>query len=264
MRPASSAPPNLPAPGTPVVSYLCWPHGHPVDIRRALARVHRHLDAHGLRSVALFVERSDLGEYARRRRWAAARALVESGDAGAIVSLWPVMLWWTPQQRAELAAWARKHDAHVITVGSSMPACMPHPSPSVTTPRCAASASFSRVAHIADARRFVAACLAGVGRAEVVEDAVLVTSELVANALEHAVVEPHTSVGLSVWCGAAEVRIEVRDGADAPPQKACSTDEFALRGRGLQMVEAVAKRWGYAHLRPGPGKRVWATVELAE
>ncbi|MER0245783.1 ATP-binding protein [Streptomyces sp. HSW2009] len=262
MNPVSPVPPGLPAPGTPVVAYLCWPHGHPVDVRRALARVHRHLDAHGLRPVALFVERSDLGEYAYRRRWAAARALVESGDARAIVSLWPVMLWWTARQRAELAAWARKHDAHVITVGGSAPTGISHAVPSAPAPRCAGSASFSRVAHVADARRFVAACLSGVGRAEVVEDAVLVTSELVANALEHAMVEPHASVGLSVWCGTAEVHIEVRDISDAPPQRACSTDEFALRGRGLQMVEAVAKRWGYAHLRPGPGKRVWATVEL--
>lgn len=105
------------------------------------------------------------------------------------------------------------------------------------------------------------ACLTGVGRPEAIDDAALVTSELVANALEHAAVHPGASVSVTVRCAETKVHVEVHDDSDAPPYRPRHIDQFTERGRGLALVDAVATRWGYDHVTPGPGKRVW--VELA-
>lgn len=87
----------------------------------------------------------------------------------------------------------------------------------------------------------------------VVQDAVLVLHELVANGVDHA----RTPMRFTARVCDGSVRIGVRDGSRVvgrpqPP------DVTAARGRGLQIVANVARRWG---VRPHPaGKTTWAEV----
>ena len=107
------------------------------------------------------------------------------------------------------------------------------------------------------ARRFTTAALSD-APADVVEDARLVVTELVTNALLHG--EAPVSVRALVLDGV--YRLEVEDaGRQLPLVPARSED--AMTGRGLALVSALASRWGvepgehggkvvYAELAPGP------------
>jgi hypothetical protein len=53
------------------------------------------------------------------------------------------------------------------------------------------------------------------------------------------------------------VRVEVRDAAAGPPRLQ-PHDPLRIRGRGLQLVDALATRWGWTG--DPPGKVVWAEV----
>jgi PAS domain S-box-containing protein len=112
----------------------------------------------------------------------------------------------------------------------------------------------TRSIDISEARHAVAAHLRQRGRSEsAVEDAVLVTSELLTNATLHAV----PPIELKVIGDDDEIRIEVHDRATYEPrkQRPGSEDEH---GRGLQIVAALADRWG---TRPTHrGKTVWCVL----
>jgi len=86
-----------------------------------------------------------------------------------------------------------------------------------------------------------------------VDDAALATSELVTNALLHG----RPPVELRTRIEGAEVLIEVRDRAAYQPRK-LRPDEDDEHGRGLQIVAALARRWG---TRPTEqGKAVWCVL----
>jgi anti-sigma regulatory factor (Ser/Thr protein kinase) len=93
----------------------------------------------------------------------------------------------------------------------------------------------------AGARRFVAAALRRWDCSDdFVELVLLLTSELVTNAYRHARTETHVLVRFD----GASVRIEVRDvGSGQPELRPVDTDR--VDGRGLQIVDALADRWGY-------------------
>ena len=103
----------------------------------------------------------------------------------------------------------------------------------------------------ASARRFVAAALR---RWECSDDFIelvlLLTSELVTNAYRHAGTETRVSVRLDGDCARVEVRDVGRGEPELRPLDADRTD-----GRGLQIVDALADRWGY-HSNAG-GTAVW-------
>jgi anti-sigma regulatory factor (Ser/Thr protein kinase) len=103
----------------------------------------------------------------------------------------------------------------------------------------------------ASARRFVAAALRRGGCSDdFIELVLLLTSELVTNAYRHAGTETRVSVRLDDDC----VRVEVRDvGRGEPELRPLDTDR--VDGRGLQIVDALADRWGY-HSNAG-GTAVW-------
>ncbi|WP_372455949.1 ATP-binding protein [Streptomyces buecherae] len=252
------------ASATPVAVYVCWPKHRNVDVERALTRVRRHLQTHAFRAVGLWVERADVSEYAQRPRWASVRCQVESGAARGIVSLWPVMLWWTPRQRDELVRWLAAHGAFVSTVEGGLPT-MGRPRPASDRPlgRCTASVTLAPLrSSVPVARRFVTACLVSAGHREVIDAAALLTSELVANAVDHGANGGHATVGVHVWCEATRLHVEVRDPSDAPPRRR-DVSELDEQGRGLTLVDALATRWGYDPTSPGPGKRVWFEVAYA-
>jgi anti-sigma regulatory factor (Ser/Thr protein kinase) len=107
---------------------------------------------------------------------------------------------------------------------------------------------------VSKARRFVRAALDGAGGAEFDEGAVLLVSELVTNALLHARTGPEVILRLdgdSLWIG-------VRDGSPVvPAPKRYRVD--AATGRGLQLVERIAARWGVDS--DGSGKVVWFELD---
>ena len=80
-------------------------------------------------------------------------------------------------------------------------------------------------------------------------DVVMVASELVTNVIEY------TGAGgeLRAWFGNDVLRLEVQDGGAMWPIDAVDTPG----ARGLDVVDAVAARWGVEPVRGG-GKLVWA------
>ncbi|MET7325714.1 ATP-binding protein [Streptomyces sp. NPDC005549] len=95
------------------------------------------------------------------------------------------------------------------------------------------------------------------------DDAVLVITELIANAVTHAVPPaaagaPEIRLGLAL--GPGDLTLTVSDPGDNMPVFNPS-DGSALRehGRGLCIVDALAEEWGWTP-RPPAGKTVWATL----
>ncbi len=106
------------------------------------------------------------------------------------------------------------------------------------------------------ARRFVGGVLRTRGCSDdAIEDATLLTSEIVTNAVVHA----RTELKLHLSVSSGTIRVEVDDqGMGATVLTYAEPDE--VRGRGLSIVEALADRWGEEH-RAGGRHRVW--FELA-
>jgi anti-sigma regulatory factor (Ser/Thr protein kinase) len=104
------------------------------------------------------------------------------------------------------------------------------------------------------AREFVAETLRRWGRPERTEAAVLLTSELVTNAILHA----RTQVAVTIHQLESSLRVSVLDESAEQPSRRDDTDHLA-GGRGLKLVEAVATSWGVSP--EGQGKAVW--FELA-
>lgn len=109
---------------------------------------------------------------------------------------------------------------------------------------------------VRDARAFVRETLVRWRISEPLDDALLVVSELAANALTHA----RSSYRLRLSATAHALRIEVDDdGVGTPePQPLTETEEH---GRGLHLVGALAASWGMESAESG-GKRVWAELAL--
>ncbi|KUL70419.1 MULTISPECIES: SpoIIE family protein phosphatase [unclassified Streptomyces] len=133
---------------------------------------------------------------------------------------------------------------------------------SVITAR--AAASFEPVGRsVASARSFVRDTLQGWGFADIVDDAVVLTSELVTNAVVHA------GTSADVLCLRSEdgVRIEV---ADRYPEREIPLQGSPVNmgspdregGRGLQLCAALAGRWGVDY--SPTHKQVWFQLDLPE
>ncbi|CAL9314367.1 SpoIIE family protein phosphatase [Streptomyces rochei] len=133
---------------------------------------------------------------------------------------------------------------------------------SVITAR--AAASFEPVGRsVASARSFVRDTLQGWGHADIVDDAVVLTSELVTNAVVHA------GTTADVVCLRSDdgVRIEVADHyperevpLQGSPASMGSLDREG--GRGLQLCAALADRWGVEYTPTL--KNVWFHLHLPE
>jgi anti-sigma regulatory factor (Ser/Thr protein kinase) len=112
------------------------------------------------------------------------------------------------------------------------------------------------------AREFTAQVLHGWGLLALAEDAAVIVSELVTNAVRHggrsaAVPDP---VELILWRQSGQVVCAVTDpGADPPVLT--QPDPFAEAGRGLHVVEALSATWGWTRLS-GRRKAVWAALPL--
>jgi anti-sigma regulatory factor (Ser/Thr protein kinase) len=103
------------------------------------------------------------------------------------------------------------------------------------------------------ARRFVEELLREWHREHVSDLVTLLTSELVTNAVTHA----RSSLDLEVDCLRDAVRVCVHDRGEGVPVRRHVSIE-ATSGRGLALVDTLARRWG---VDPGsPGKAVWFEV----
>jgi len=100
---------------------------------------------------------------------------------------------------------------------------------------------------------------------ESVDNAVLATGELFANAIRHGS-RPGAddSITVTVECTRRDLRVTVADRSSALPRP--RTAEGAEEsGRGLAIVAALADDWGIAPPEPGTtGKRVWFALALQE
>lgn len=127
-----------------------------------------------------------------------------------------------------------------------------------------AAATFEPVGRsVATARGFVRDTLQGWGLADIVDDAVVLTSELVTNAVVHA------GTAAEVLCLRDEdgVRVEV---VDRYPERELPVQETNPQpagpdregGRGLLLCAALATRWGVDYT--ASDKRVWFRLDLPE
>ncbi|MFI0242543.1 ATP-binding protein [Streptomyces sp. NPDC016845] len=93
------------------------------------------------------------------------------------------------------------------------------------------------------------------------ENAVLIASELVSNAVRHAEAPQAREFGMTLRLLQSIIRIEVRDADEQRPVVSSPRgDQEAVCGRGLQIVEHLASNWGTA--TEVLGKTVWAEIPL--
>lgn len=127
-----------------------------------------------------------------------------------------------------------------------------HPGYSMTLPREAESA--------ATARKLVRTALAAWGLEDHIDDATVVITELVSNAVDHGRL-PSIRVLVSRptenW-----VRLGVVDRSKAIPIMRADSDGDRIRGRGLVLVDSLTQRWGTDLYRWG--KQVWGEMRVEE
>lgn len=104
------------------------------------------------------------------------------------------------------------------------------------------------------ARQFTREALESWQLHPLVDDALVVVSEMVNNAILHA----STGCELALSVNALALRIEVADLGGGTPDPLPPSDT-RTHGRGLHLVDAIAAAWG-VQPRPGGGKVVWAEL----
>lgn len=102
-----------------------------------------------------------------------------------------------------------------------------------------------------DARRVCRANGVSEDRCDAVE---LVLSELLGNACRHG----HDPVSYATGLDRGDVLVTVDDAAPAPPVQSTNGGWDDESGRGLFLVTAMSRSWGWDPTPPG--KRVWARV----
>jgi anti-sigma regulatory factor (Ser/Thr protein kinase) len=109
---------------------------------------------------------------------------------------------------------------------------------------------------VAAARLLLRTALDG-HRSAAVEDAVLMISELVTNAVRHT----RDVVLVLVTLHRATLRVDVSDNDPTMPV-APDAEDNATSGRGLRIVQALADHWGITPT--ADGKTIWFEIDLEE
>jgi hypothetical protein len=113
---------------------------------------------------------------------------------------------------------------------------------------------------VPQARQHTRAALGGWGTGEVADDAELIVSELVTNAVAGVADLPFADrVGLLLAADDSSLAVLVWDASTQLPVLR-PADAQASAGRGLQIIEALSTRWGCCADRTG--KVVWALLSL--
>ena len=109
-------------------------------------------------------------------------------------------------------------------------------------------------AAVSEARRYTLDALRGVSK-PVIEATLVMVSELASNCIRHA----SERFNLVIARTDDEIRVEVSDAGPGRPSVRRPPDAEPS-GRGLQIVSALADRWG-VRVKPGSaGKTVWFVV----
>jgi anti-sigma regulatory factor (Ser/Thr protein kinase) len=109
------------------------------------------------------------------------------------------------------------------------------------------------------ARRHVRAALGARGLGEYAEDAEIITSELVTNAVQHACDNGTRTIGVTLTQAGSPAVVTVAV-SDSSPQGPIRRDMSvgSERGRGLQIVQALSAQWGWR--QEDGGKAVFAVL----
>ena len=110
---------------------------------------------------------------------------------------------------------------------------------------------------VGEARELVRELLAHAGREELLDNAMLLVSELVTNALLHA----GTSIEVSAQLGEHGLVVEVGDGSPHLPVPRHYADTSGT-GRGLRLLQQLAAEWGVTGR--ADGKTVWFRLDTAD
>ncbi len=120
-------------------------------------------------------------------------------------------------------------------------------------------------AEVGRARRWARSRLAGsgIGADEpLAETLILLISELVTNAVVHTGSAARLRMCFSgTGAVVGTVRVEVVDASARPPRQRHADGEDT-NGRGLELVDGLADRWGWQ--REGAGKRIWCEVDRGQ
>ena len=112
-------------------------------------------------------------------------------------------------------------------------------------------------AAIGRARSFTASFLQDHGLASLIDTVVLLVSELVTNAVLHS----GSAAELRLQIGDRGLRVEVRDKSSTTPFVK-HYSEMATTGRGMLIVDSLAKSWGSE--ADASGKVVWFTLDALD
>jgi anti-sigma regulatory factor (Ser/Thr protein kinase) len=114
-------------------------------------------------------------------------------------------------------------------------------------------------ASVGQARARARALLWDLPGTEASQDSVLlVVSELMSNAVQHATGPAAVRLCLQVVPDTGRVHIELEDGDPRPPTPADRPGTEG--GRGLLIVDRLSSRWGWDRVE-GSGKRVWSDID---
>ena len=131
--------------------------------------------------------------------------------------------------------------------------------PANTDPR---NASAITLPHAADAAAVARAYLrrqAHLLHPPTLDDALILTSELVTNAIRHG----RPAVTLAIQLEPSALTVVVTDtGPERPPLVPLTPHPDSPTGRGLVIVDAFATRWGVTPQPGSPGKAVWFVLDL--
>lgn len=92
------------------------------------------------------------------------------------------------------------------------------------------------------ARRFIRSCLHRTGSEALTSAAELLISEVVTNAVVHT---DSSECTIEVVVDDLVVRVEVEDSAPGALPRLLAPDDELFGGRGLHIVDATARRWGW-------------------
>ncbi|MDQ2796988.1 MAG: ATP-binding protein [Actinomycetota bacterium] len=96
---------------------------------------------------------------------------------------------------------------------------------------------------------------------ELIEDAELLVSELVSNAVRYG----RPAIMVIITLEPPLVGVSVRDeGEMIPSASPTSVPTSAVSGRGLVIVDRLSSAWGVTPADPPPGKTVWFRLDAGE
>jgi anti-sigma regulatory factor (Ser/Thr protein kinase) len=109
---------------------------------------------------------------------------------------------------------------------------------------------------VRDVREFVAQVVDG---CPVADDVILLASEISANAVVHTASGKGGTFTVVVQPHAGMIRVEVHDGGSETAPDVRASEDLAISGRGLGLVELLATRWGNRGNQDG--QVVWFEVD---